>query len=120
VLDKNSKRMDWKQNSKSSRDIVAYPYERQVITPPPRKVQESQDTTIHVTYFPFLRTQPQPSTIPLILVPPQYLYTPTDGLPFLTPPHPIFLEMPQIIEDSTQLSVNTQPQISAYLLVQKS
>jgi len=35
VLDKNSKRMDWKQNSKSSRDIVAYPYERQVITPPP-------------------------------------------------------------------------------------
>ena len=34
ALDKNCKRMDWKQNSKSSRDVVAYHYERQVITPP--------------------------------------------------------------------------------------
>ena len=37
VLDKNSKRMDWKQNSKSRRVTVAYLHEQQMITPPPPK-----------------------------------------------------------------------------------
>lgn len=115
VLNRNDKVMDREQNPQSNWVSMAYPCEQQIITPPPPKVPDITNNSIHVTNFPFLRTQPQPSTIPLILVPHLYLYTPTEGLPPLTLPQPTFSELRQILEIKTRLSVDTQPQISAYL-----